>query len=61
MIVCRCCGVNCDPSDIQDGLCDDCRSPEPEIRMIPKVTDRRRMMAYEEAERNGVAWQVFTT
>lgn len=56
MIVCRGCGANCDPSDIRDGLCDDCRSPEAEIRMVPTTTDRRRMKAYEEAERNGVAW-----
>lgn len=58
MIICRNCGANCDPSDIREGLCDDCRSPEPEIRMIPKVTDRRRQNIYEEMERNGVAWQV---
>jgi NMD protein affecting ribosome stability and mRNA decay len=60
MITCRCCGANCDPADLRQGLCDDCRSAEPEVRMIPAVTDRRRQRVYEEMERNGVAWQVYT-
>lgn len=58
MIVCRGCGANCDPADVQHGLCEDCRSPEPELRIVPTSTDRRIMRAYEEAERNGVSWQV---
>lgn len=57
MIVCRGCGANCDPADIQQGLCDECRSPEAELRMVPAVTDRRRQRVYEEMERNGVAWK----
>jgi NMD protein affecting ribosome stability and mRNA decay len=57
MIICRNCGANCDPGDIQQGLCEDCRSPEAEFRMVPMVTDRRRQKAFEQAERMGVAWQ----
>jgi len=60
MVICRGCGANCDPGDIQMELCEDCRSPEPEIRILPVNTDRRRMRAYEEAERNGVAQCVVT-
>lgn len=26
MIECRICGCNCDPGDLQEGVCDDCRT-----------------------------------
>ena len=57
MIECRACGANCDPSDIKNGLCDDCRSPEIEFRILPKNTDARRQMEYERIERRKPAWQ----
>lgn len=28
MLTCRICGCNCDPSDLQNGVCDDCRNEE---------------------------------
>lgn len=61
MSECRLCGCNCDPGELKQGLCEDCRGSEPEFRILPKTTDRRKMMAYERAERNGVAWQVSST
>lgn len=57
MIVCRECGANCDPSDIRQGLCEDCRSPEVEFRKMKVNTDRRRQKAFEDIERQGV-WKV---
>lgn len=56
MIECRACGANCDPGDLRQGLCEDCRSPEVEFRIPPKVTDRRRKEAFERLERRGIAW-----
>ena len=53
MIVCRECGANCDPSDIRQGLCEECRSPEVEFRKIKNVTDRRKQQAYELIESQG--------
>lgn len=53
MIVCRGCGANCDNGEVKQGLCEDCRDSEPEFRMVPTTTDRRRQKAYEQAERNG--------
>jgi NMD protein affecting ribosome stability and mRNA decay len=55
---CRNCGANCDPGDLQQGLCEDCRGSEPEFRMLPKNTDARRQKIFEQMERNGVTWQV---
>ena len=60
MVRCRNCGSNCDPGDIRQGLCEDCRSPEPEVRILPKNTDARRQRAFEEMERNGVSWRIQT-
>lgn len=54
MIVCRECGANCDPSDIRQGLCDECRSSEVEFRKMKVVTERRRQQAFELIERQGV-------
>ena len=59
MNVCRNCGANCDPGELRQGLCDDCRSMETEVRMVPVVTDRRRQRVFEEMERNGVAWAAY--
>lgn len=28
MLTCRICGCNCDPSDLINGVCDDCREAE---------------------------------
>lgn len=28
MLTCRICGANCDPSDLVNGVCDDCREAE---------------------------------
>lgn len=61
MVVCRDCGANCDPSDLKQGICEECRSPETEFRMVPTVTDRRRQRFYEEMERNGVTWRLCTS
>jgi NMD protein affecting ribosome stability and mRNA decay len=61
MTECRNCGANCDPSDVEHGICEDCRSPEAEIRILPMVTDKRRAKAYEFYERNGAEWQVTFT
>lgn len=52
MVVCRECGANCDPADIRQGLCDDCRSPEVEFRKMKVTTDRRKQYIFEEMERN---------
>jgi len=57
MIVCRGCGANCDPADIRQGLCDDCRSPEVEFRKMKVVTDRKRQQAFEEIERSKNTWR----
>ena len=57
MIVCRECGANCDPGDIQQGLCEDCRSPEQEIHILPKNIDGRRQREKENIERNGARWE----
>ena len=51
MTECRECGANCDPGELKQGLCNDCRGSEPEFRILPKTTDRRRMMAKEVMER----------
>lgn len=28
MLTCRICGCNCDPSDLVNGVCDDCRGTQ---------------------------------
>lgn len=55
-VTCNVCGANCDPGELRNGICEDCRnaSAEVEFRIPKKVTDRRIMAAYEEAERNSV-------
>lgn len=30
MLTCRICGCICDPSDLQNGVCDDCRTEQAE-------------------------------
>lgn len=59
MLICTCCGANCDPGDLRQGLCEDCRTNEPEFRILPKTTDRKRMMAKEIMERSVVTWHRF--
>ena len=59
MIECRNCGANCDPGDLRQGLCEDCRDNEPEYRILPRTTDRRRQCVIEQIERKGIAsWMV---
>ena len=57
MTECRNCGARCLDGLAVNGICEDCRSPEAEFRIIPKVTDRRRQMVYEQIERSGMTWQ----
>ena len=52
MIECRICGANCDPGDLRNGVCDDCRSPEVEFRQIKKNTDGNRQREIERIERS---------
>lgn len=28
MLTCRICGCNCDPGDLENGICDECREEE---------------------------------
>ena len=37
MIECRECGCNCDPGDLVNGLCDDCRESE-EKKEMPRMS-----------------------
>ena len=30
MLTCRICGCNCDPADLQNGVCEDCRTEQDE-------------------------------
>ncbi len=32
MLTCRMCNCNCDPGDLRDGVCDDCREMEQKER-----------------------------
>lgn len=57
MVECRVCGANCDPGDIRQGLCEDCRNAEQEFHIRPKTTDQRRRAAFEQIERRETAWQ----
>ena len=56
MSECRECGCNCDPGELKQGLCEDCRGSEPEFRMLPKTTDRRRQAVIEQIERSVRTW-----
>lgn len=58
MIECRICGANCDPGDLRQGVCEDCRSPEQEFHVLPKTTDQRRKSMVERMERSNKKWQV---
>lgn len=57
MIECRKCGANCDPGDIRQGLCEDCRSCEQEFHILPKTTEQRRKTTIERMERSNNTWQ----
>lgn len=61
MTECRNCGAKYMDGLVVNGICEDCRSPEAEFRMLPKLTDRRRQAAYERYERSGAKWQVIYT
>lgn len=45
MLTCRLCGCNCDPSDLVNGVCDDCR--EAESREQEKQRELSRIMSAE--------------
>ena len=60
MIECRICGANCDPGDLRQGVCEDCRSPEVELHMLPKTADQRRNANIEKIERSEKTWQLCT-
>lgn len=52
MIKCRICGCNCDPGDLINLVCEDCRSPEVEFHQINHKVYVRGRHAYEEIERS---------
>lgn len=60
MSECRNCGSNCDPGELRQGLCEDCRSNEIEFRILPKNTDQRREAFIEKMERSNKTWQVYS-
>lgn len=57
MIECRVCGANCDPGDLRQGVCEDCRNAEQEFHILPKTTDQRRKAMIERMERSNNTWQ----
>ena len=59
-VICRGCGANCDPADIRQGLCEECWSAEPEVRITSMGTDRKRQKVLEEMERSWLEWGHFT-
>lgn len=57
MIRCEYCGAACDPSDIRQGLCDDCRSPETEFRPIKRENVYVRNRKSVEAAERSLGWR----
>lgn len=43
MSICRMCGCRCDPGDLQNGVCDDCR--EEKLQAEIREEERRQMFA----------------
>ena len=57
---CIVCGGNCDPGELRQGVCDDCRGNEIEFHIRPKTTDQRRAAIIERIERSKKTWQVYS-
>lgn len=52
MSECRGCGCNCDPGDLRNGLCDDCRDLVEEKEDMPQMAYGGNSYGYDEK-----AWQ----
>lgn len=51
MIECRICGANCDPGDLVNMVCDDCRNAEQEFHILPRTAEQRKQSLIDRIER----------
>lgn len=50
MLTCRICGCNCDPGDLKNGVCDDCRKEKRKEEHRKQETERLMRADYKQLE-----------
>lgn len=48
MLLCRRCGCRCDPADIVNGICDDCREEQWRMELLAEEVGRAKSERFEQ-------------